>query len=72
MKTPNKSGIKGVFKITSNNGANVYWMGKVGGRINIGKRFPFTERGKELAEIFRNKVIEENRDKYYQYQKQKK
>ena len=52
MKTINKSsGIKGVTLLAKNNGKNKYWVARVQGRINISKRFPFTERGKELAAI---------------------
>ena len=73
MKTINKSsGIKGVTLLAKNNGKNKYWVARVQGRINISKRFPFTERGKELAAIFYKETIEKNIDRYYKYELSKK
>lgn len=66
MKTANKSsGLKGVTIAISGN--NKYWYARVQGKINIKKRFPFTEEGKILAYNFYKKTISENKDRYYNY-----
>ncbi len=66
MRTVNKSsGLKGVtLKV---NGNNKYWFARVQGRINISRRFPFTDEGKKMAYSFYKKTISENKDRYYNY-----
>jgi len=66
---PNKSGVKGIVFDQMNKGKNKYWRARVQGRINISRLFPFSDEGKKMAAKFIEKVIAENKEKYYQYQK---
>jgi hypothetical protein len=69
MRKNKSSGVKGVT-LQVDNGKNYYWACRVQGRINFKKRFPFTERGKELAAHCYQSVIDRNKETYYNFKKQ--
>lgn len=72
MKTVNRSsGIKGVTIKVMNNGKHKYWCARVQGKLRIRKYFPFTEQGKKEAAEFYQRIIEENKNNYYQYRERK-